>query len=121
MAKYHRNNKGMSLRAGGAQPGGTLTMSGTYKGTGEIPRGPSLNVKRHPFVRGTIFNRCSPIGSPLRNVAFLLEKQFKTVTDSTFVQVSRYRLMGEQHTARLFGWSLGGIFLLMLALNAMTR
>jgi len=29
--------------------------------------------------------------------------------------------MGEQQAARLFGWSLGGVFLVILALNAMTR
>jgi hypothetical protein len=30
-------------------------------------------------------------------------------------------LMGERQAARLFGWSLGGVFLVILALNAMTR
>jgi len=28
MAKYYRNNKGMSIRAGGAEPGDTLTFAG---------------------------------------------------------------------------------------------
>jgi len=29
--------------------------------------------------------------------------------------------MREQQAARLFGWSLGGVYLIILALNAMTR
>jgi hypothetical protein len=29
--------------------------------------------------------------------------------------------MSERHAARVFGWSLGGVFLAILALNALAR
>lgn len=45
----------------------------------------------------------------------------RSATGRTFVQSARYQPMEERQAARLFGWSLGGLFLVILALNAMAR
>ena len=72
------------------------------------------------FVPGSVYAQ-NTVPEDEKGPSHLQQDKPPLRVNETFVHFVRCYGMGERQAARLFGWSLGGVFLTILALNALAR